>query len=136
MADEHVVVQGITLDSTTPLRIIRAACKNLGRSSNGSKMKCLKRLHQRIRAQELLAQQKATASLENEISTSVPTDDQGMKHYLTRPPYASWCEFCIANDLHQSVAPSSAGSVVSFDYGYVSRLVYPSPRASCCDSSM
>ena len=97
-----MVVQGITLDSTTPLRIICAACKNLGRSSNGSKMKCLKRLHQRIRAQELLAQKKATASLENEISTSMPTDDQGMKHYLTRPPYASWCEFCIANDLHQS----------------------------------
>ena len=51
-----VIVQGVTLDSTTPLKIIRAACKNLGLSSNGSKMKCLKRLHQHIQAQELLAQ--------------------------------------------------------------------------------
>ena len=63
-----VMVQGVTLDSTTPLRIIRAACKNLGLSSNGSKMKWLKRLHQHIQAQELLAQQGATASLEDEIS--------------------------------------------------------------------
>ena len=55
-----LMVQGVTLDSTTPLRIIRAACKNLGLSSNGSKMKCLKRLHQHIQAQELLAQQGAT----------------------------------------------------------------------------
>ena len=54
-----VMVQGATLGSTTPLRIIRAACKNLGLSSNGSKMKCLKRLHQHIQAQELLAQQGA-----------------------------------------------------------------------------
>ena len=129
-----VVVQGVTLDSTTPLRIIRAACKNLGLSSNGSKMKCLKRLHQHIQAQELLAQQGATASLEAEVVREalepavpqVPTEDQKMKHYLTHQPYAAWCEFCVANrareDVHQSVAPSSAGSVVSFDYGYVSRL--------------
>ena len=60
-----VMVQGVTLDSTAPFR---AACKNLGLSSNGSKMKCLKRLHQHIQAQELLAQQGATASLEDEIS--------------------------------------------------------------------
>ena len=129
-----VMVQGVTLDSTTSLRIIRAACKNLGLSSNGSKMKCLKRLHQHIQAQELLAQQGATASLEDEISREplapavpqVPTDEQRMKHYLTHQPYAPWCEFCISNrareDVHQSVTPSSAGSVVSFDFGYVSRL--------------
>ena len=129
-----VMVQGVTLDSTTPLRIIRAACKNLGLSSNGSKMKCLKRLHQHIQAQELLAQQGATASLEDEISREplapavpqVPTDEQRMKHYLTHQPYAPWCEFCISNrareDVHQSVTPSSAGSVVSFDFGYVSRV--------------
>ena len=129
-----VMVQGVTLDSTTPLRIIRAACKNLGLSSNGSKMKCLKRLHQNIQAQELLAQQGATASLEDEISREplapavpqVPTDEQRMKRYLTHQPYAPWCEFCISNrareDVHQSVTPSSAGSVVSFDFGYVSRL--------------
>ena len=129
-----VMVQGVTLDSTTPLTIIRAACRNLGLSSNGSKMKCLKRLHQHIQAQELLAQQGATASLEDEISREplapavpqVPTDEQRMKHYLTHQPYAPWCEFCISNrareDVHQSVTPSSAGSVVSFDFGYVSRL--------------
>ena len=109
-----VMVQGITLDSITPLRIIRAACKNR-LSSNGSKMKCLRRLHQRIQAQELLAQQGATAALEDEISREplapavpqVPTDEQRMKHYLTHQPYAPWCEFCISNrareDVHQSV---------------------------------
>ena len=126
-----VMVQGVTLDSTTPLRIIRAACKNLGLSSNGSKMKCLKRLHQHIQAQELLAQQSATASLEEREPLApavpqVPTDEQRMKHYLTHQPYAPWCEFCISNrareDVHQSVTPSSAGSVVSFGFGYVSRL--------------
>ena len=94
-----VMVQGMTLDSTTPLRIIHAACKNLGLSSNGSKMKCLKRLHQHIQAQELLAQQGAAAALEAEISRQplapavpqVPTDEQRMKHYLTHQPYAPWC---------------------------------------------
>ena len=82
----------------------------------------------------LLAQQGATASLEDEISREplapavpqVPTDEQRMKHYLTHQPYAPWCVFCISNrareDVHQSVTPSSAGSVVSFDFGYVSRL--------------
>ena len=56
----------------------------------------------------------------------MPTDEQKMKHYLTHQPYAPWREFCISNrareDVHQSVTPSSAGSVVSFDFGYVSRL--------------
>ena len=91
-------------------------------------------MHQHIQAQELLAQQGATASLEDEISMEplapavpqVPTDEQRMKHYLTHQPYAPWCEFCISNrareDVHQSVTPSSAGSVVSFEFGYVSRL--------------
>ena len=115
--------------------LVRAGCRNLGLWANGSKMKCLKRLHQFIQAQELLAQQGATASLEDETSRrplapavpAVPTEEQKMEHYLTHQPYAAWCEFCVANrarqDVHQGVAPSSAGSVVSFDFGYASRWV-------------
>ena len=129
-----VLVQGVTLDSTTPLRIIRAACKNLGLSHNGSKMKCLRRLHQHIQAQELLAQHGATTALQNEVVREPsapaipqePTDEERMKHYLTHQPYAQWCEFCIANrareDVHQRVDPSGGRSVISYDFGYVSRL--------------
>ena len=49
-----------------------------------------------------------------------------MKHYLTHQPCARWCEFCVANrareDVHQRTSPASGRSVISFDFGYVSRL--------------
>ena len=67
---------------------------------------------------------------EGAFSTSSSTganrraEDEALPHSPTI--YAPWCEFCISNrareDVHQSVTPSSAGSVVSFDFGYVSRL--------------
>ena len=56
-----------------------------------------------------------------------PSDEERNRHNLTHQPYASWCEVCVANrgrqDGHRAhPEPSSGASVVSFDFGYLSRL--------------
>ena len=56
-----------------------------------------------------------------------PSDEERNRRNLTRQPYASWCEVCVANRGRQDgrrahSEPSSGASVVSFDFGYLSRL--------------
>ncbi len=128
-----MTVEGVVLDPNTPLRVIRAACANLGLTKNGSKLKCLKRLHNVISSQEMMAQTAATTAVGGELArrpvfASIPeesTADEIAAHELTHQPYKAWCEFCVAHrarqDPHLPSQRVSAASIVS-DYGYVSRL--------------
>lgn len=105
-----------------------------GLATSGSKGKCLKRLHHFIASQELLAQNAAATSLESETTRtpsapSVPQEPiaaERAEHNLTHEPYKAWCEFCVGHRAHQDIHPkqpiTTGASVVSYDFGFVSRL--------------
>ena len=137
LPENFVVVDGdgVCISQDTPLRVIRIACEHLGLSKKGSKKQCLHRLFTFITNQKLLASHSAEATIRKENlrepvmqkAPLVPTEAQIAKHKLTHEPYADWCEECVANrarqDKHQRADHShSSHSVVSFDFGYASRL--------------
>ena len=130
-----VLVDGVALDSSFPLETVRDACSSLGLGRSGGKMKCLERLKKHLESQQLAAQHSAEIQLRKDderVGEAPPTpvepsDDDRKGHSLTHQPYASWCEICVSNrgrqDGHRpNPEPSSGASVVSFDYGFLSRL--------------
>ena len=130
-----VLVDGVTLDSSVPLATIRDACSSLGLGRSGGTMKCLERLKKHLESQELAAQHSAEIQLRKDDervaqSPPIPTepsDEERKRHMLTHQPYATWCEVCVSNrgrqDGHRPhPEPSSGASVVSFDFGFLSRL--------------
>ena len=130
-----VVVDGVALNSSFPLATIRDACTSLGLGRSGGKMKCLERLKKHLESQQLAAQHSAEIQLRKDDQRvaqappvpTEPSDEERNRHNLIHQPYASWCEICVANrgrqDGHRAhPEPSSGASVVSFDFGYLSRL--------------
>ena len=71
MEHHEVWVDGVKLDTNSPLRTLRAACDSLGLSKTGGKSKCLKRLWNHLQAQELLAAHAAHHQLQSEIARPV-----------------------------------------------------------------
>ena len=133
--DTEVIVDGVKLDTNSPLKILHDACASLGLHATGSKKKCLKRLWDYLQAQELIAAHGAQQQLRGETTRTAnpqfvpeqPTQKQIDEHNLTHHPFAAWCELCIANRSQQDPHPvqhdegSSAHSTVSFDFGFASR---------------
>ena len=130
-----VLVDGVALDSSFPLATIRDACTSLGLSRSGGKMKCLERLKKHLESQQLAAQHSAEIQLRKDderVAQSPPipvepSDEDRKRHMLTHQPYAPWCEICVSNrgrqDGHRPhPEPSSGAPVVSFDFGFLSRL--------------
>lgn len=82
----------------------------------------------------MMAQTAATTAVHGEsakrpVFASIPeepTPEEIASHELTHQPYKAWCEFCVAHrarqDRHLPSQRVSAASVISFDFGYVSRL--------------
>jgi len=60
---KEVFVNGVKLDSNTPLRVIRDACESLGLAKRGGKATCLARLWHHLEQQELIASQAAEREL-------------------------------------------------------------------------
>eukprot|EP00434_Breviolum_minutum_P037111 symbB.v1.2.032893.t1/scaffold4013.1/size46388/4 len=133
--EDFVMVDGVCISQDTPLRVIRIACEHLGLSKKGSKKQCLSRLFTFITNQKLVASHSAEATIRTESAREpvvqkapvVPTEAQIAKHNLTHEPYEDWCEECVANRARQDKHPRadhshSSHSVVSFDFGFASRL--------------
>ena len=130
-----VLVDGVALDSSFPLATVRGACSSLGLGRSGGKLKCLERLKKHLESQQLVAQHSAEIQLRKDDERvaqsppipSEPSDEDRKRHMLTHQPYASWCEICVSNrgrqDGHRPhPEPSSGASVISFDFGFLSRL--------------
>ena len=104
LSSHEVIVDGITLDSNTTLKVIRTACESLGLSKSGSKAKCLTRLHNFLSTQELVAQHAASTALKSETERAAvtlrvpeqPSEEERKSHLLTHQPYKQWCEYCVA----------------------------------------
>ena len=130
-----VVVDGVSLDSSFPLAVIRQACTSLGLARSGGKATCLQRLKKHLESQQLVAQHSAEIQLgadEERVAASPvvpvePSDEVRAQHALTHQPFASWCEICVSNrgrqDSHMPhPVPSSGSSVLLFDFGFLTRL--------------
>ena len=54
---------------------------------------------------------------------------------LTHQPYKPWCEYCVANRARQDPRPAAhakaGSSIVSFDYGYITRLEGEQSKMTC-----
>ena len=107
------LIDGVKLDSNSPLSTLRGACRSLGLSKGGGKVKLLQRLLQRLwehlQAQELIAAHSAERNWQGEqmrpaIGQPVPaepTEAQRAQQNLVHYPYAAWCELCAANHARQ-----------------------------------
>ena len=103
-------------------------------SKRGGKEKCLKRMLEHARAQELIAATSATVKIQREHSR-VPAEQSGPVvpsqsmidgHALTHYPYADWCETCVMHKARQDAHvvqehDRKQHSVISFDFGFASR---------------
>ena len=131
----EVIVEGVKMDSNTPLRTLRSACESLGLSKGGGKQKCLKRLWHHLQSQELIASHAAERGLRGDLVRPAnpqvvpkePSAEQIAEHCLTHYPFAAWCDLCIANkaqqDGHvQQDHVESGHSCISFDFGYANRF--------------
>ena len=132
---DSVVVDGVQLSLSSSLANIRIGCEILGLSKRGGKEKCLKRMLEHIKSQELIASTSATARLRNESSRptmeqskpEVPTQSMINEHALTHYPYKPWCETCVMHKARQDAHvvqehDKKQHSVVSFDFGFASRV--------------
>ena len=144
-----VAVDGVSLDSSFPLAVIRQACTSLGLARSGGKATCLQRLKKHLESQQLVAQHSAEIQLradEERVASSPvvpvePSDEVRAQHALTHQPFASWCEVCVSNRGRQDSrmprpVPSSGSSVLSFDFGFLNRLDDDDPKLTAlfiCD---
>ena len=132
--DGSVVVEGVRIDMSCPLRVVWTACESLGLSKRGSKKDNMMRLQKFVQHQTLLATHAASSTIDAEGRREVnvqakppcPTPDQIKSHNLTHEPYESWCELCVQfrarQDKHAAVDDSKTStSLISFDFGYASR---------------
>ena len=112
--NNEVIIDGLRLDSNSPLKTLVAACESLGISGRGGKAKCLKRIWDHLQAQELIAAHGAQQQLRGDIARPVhsqsvpaePTEKEIADHNLTHQPFAAWCELCIANRSQQDGHPA------------------------------
>ena len=130
-----VVVDGVALDSSFPLATIRDACSSLGLGRSGGKTKCLGRLKKHLESKQLAARHSAEIQLRKDderVAQSPPipiepSDEDRNRHNLTHRPYAPWWGICVSNRGRQDgrrphPEPSSGASMISFDFGVLSRL--------------
>jgi hypothetical protein len=100
----EVYVNGVKLDTNTPLRVIRGACESLGLSQRGGKGTCLERLWRHLELQELIAAQAAERELKGaqervpqaSVPPKTPTDEEVLCHQLTHQPYIKLGVSCVS----------------------------------------
>ena len=101
LSSHEVIVDGVTLNSNTTLKVIRTACDSLGLSKTGGKAKCLSRLHNFLSTQELVAQHAASTALTSATERAAvtlrvpeqPSEEDRRAHSLTHQPYKARCEY-------------------------------------------
>ena len=90
MDNHEVWVDGVRMDTNSPLRTLRAACDTLGLPKSGGKLKCLKRLWHHLQSQELLAAHAAHHQLQGEVARPVnqqPVPDEPSEEERARHAY-------------------------------------------------
>lgn len=133
---DEIVIDGSRINSDSPLAVLKAACASLGVASNGNKAQIFKRLMAHLEHQDLLAAHSVKHKLSKELerppnspgNPPQPSEDEVREHNLVHIPFQPWCELCIAHKSrqdkrHREGHSTSEHSVVSFDFGYSSRIL-------------
>ena len=133
--EQTVTVDGVVMNLQCTLKMLRAGCSALGISGRGGKAKCLQRMVDHVRAQALIAAHGAEVRLRGELERQPvaqskpeePSQAEVENHALTHEPFKPWCSLCnqylARQDPHSASHHEPVGhSVVSFDFGYCSRM--------------
>lgn len=131
---DSVVVDGVQLSLHSSLANIRIGCESLGLSKRGCKEKCLKRMLEHVKTQELIAATSATVKLQRENARpaaeqskpEVPTQSMIDEHSLTHYPCKPWRETCVMRKVRQDSHvvqehDKKQRSIISFDFGFAPR---------------
>ena len=142
--EQTVTVDGVVMNLQCTLKVLRAGCNSLGISGRGGKAKCLQRMVDHVRAQALIAAHGAEVRLRGELERQPvaqskpeePSQAEVENHALTHEPFKPWCSLCTQyrarQDQHSASHHESVGhSVVSFDFGYCSRMDGEVDKQTC-----
>eukprot|EP00435_Cladocopium_sp_Y103_P066753 s36_g29.t1 len=142
--EETVTVDGVVMNMSCALKVLRAGCSSLGISGRGGKAQCLQRMVDHVKAQALIAAHGAEVRLRNELERQPvaqarpeePSQSEIENHALTHEPFKAWCSLCnqyrARQDQHAASFHESAGhSVVSFDFGFCSRMEGETDKQTC-----
>ena len=153
-SDGSVMVEGVKIDITCPLRVIRTACDTLGWSTpRGSKKFNTQRLQNFVKTQELMGAHSVSmdeTQLKSESQREVhvqkrpvkPTKQQVEKHNLTHEPFGErWCELCVSfrsrqNERSPTDDSQSPTSLISFDFGFCGRSAESTEKVHDTDTGL
>ena len=98
-----VQIAGVTVNKTSAISVLKAACGYLQVSQSGSKAKLWRRILDTLDKQAINAERELAAIAFDEtkrkaesVQVSCPPTDQSVidEHLLTHLPYAAWCPAC------------------------------------------
>ena len=126
-----IVVDDVELSLDSTLSTLRKACQSLGVGKSGSKAVVFRRLKDRLNKLKLLESLRATEVPNAPVpqvpaAPKEPTPEERRLHNATHAPFASWCTHCVAHksrdDPHRASSANRSTPVVSFDFGFTSRI--------------
>ena len=135
-----IVVDDVELSLDSALSTLRKACQSLGVGKSGSKAVVFRRLKDRLNKLKLLESLRATEVPSAPVpqvpaAPKEPTPEERRLHNATHAPFAAWCAHCVAHksrdDPHRASSANRSIPVVSFDFGFTSRV----EMARSCPSS-
>ena len=138
---DEITVEGVVLTTESSLSALRAGCNALGVSAFGNRKQLFRRMTKHLQERGLLASHSLKHQLLGEAERPVhePTvpvehsEIERREHNLVHIPFKPWCQLCIAHKSRQDkhhIEPhdTSAHSLISFDFGFSSRLTDDADR--------
>ena len=132
---DEITIDGVRVSGSSSLVVLKAACASLGLPQHGNRSQIFTRMVKHLEQQALLAAHSVKHRLQRDLERepqapgipASPSDEEKREHALTHIPFRAWCPLCIAHkarqDHHrQDGHPTSTDSLVSFDFGFASRL--------------
>ena len=132
---DEITIDGVRVSGSSSLVVLKAACASLGLPQHGNRSQIFTRMVKHLEQQALLAAHSVKHRLQRDLERepqapcipASPSDEEKREHALTHIPFRAWCPLCIAHkarqDHHrQDGHPTSTNSLVSFDFGFASRL--------------
>ena len=134
---QGIQVAGVPLNKQSSIASLRAACKYLGISQAGSKLKLFDRLVQHADKLRLQVLQKLATEYAEPLGQPMPkqqplhaepSPEERALHEVNHLPYASWCESCVMAKGRPEPHTSDPEhltrrehSVLSFDFSFTGR---------------
>ena len=131
---DSVSIDGAVVDATSGTAVLKAACTSLGLKTSGNRKQLRNRLRDQVLRDEIQASSLVRHKLEQDVTRKAAAPsvaatanlEEQARHNLVHEPCEAWCQHCVSHrarqDAHREDARTrSAVTVVSLDYGFVSR---------------